>query len=410
MVGTHDQPCTFYLWETYIIKFHPIGLEVANCDLQIRTINNLWIHLDTFWIYPNKIVVMDKKLEFTGSVYQHIMKQLSVIDSFKGNWESVELKHSKYLNELRKIATIESIGSSTRIEGATLTDAEVEKLLKSVKITKLTTREQQEVVGYYETLQIILDNYKDLELTERYIHQLHGILLKYSGKDQSHKGKYKSLSNQVVANYPDGAQRTIFRTTEPAMTAKEMEELLFWVNERFEKADMHPIMITSAFVYEFLSIHPYQDGNGRLSRLMTTLLLMRQGYEFTQYISFEHIIEERKDDYYRALMEGQKNRYKEDEKIDKWILFFLDCMVTLIYRLETKYELYSKLKKDLNERQQELIRFIKKQKKVQIRDVEEAFENHSRNTLKKDLTYLVNEGLIFKTGTLKGTRYHHEER
>jgi len=353
---------------------------------------------------------MNKKLEFTGSVYQHIMNQLSVIDSFKGSWETVELKNSKHLKELRKIATIESIGSSTRIEGATLTDAEVEKLLKSVKITKLTTREQQEVVGYYETLQIILDNYKDLELTERYIHQLHGILLKHSGKDQSHKGKYKSLSNQVVANYPDGTQRTIFRTTEPAMTAKEMEELLFWVNERFEKADMHPVMITAAFVYEFLSIHPYQDGNGRLSRLMTMLLLMRQGYEFTQYISFEHIIEERKDDYYRALMEGQKNRYKEDEKIDKWILFFLDCMVTLIKRLEAKYELYSKLKKDLNERQQELIRFIKKQKKVQMNEVEEAFKNHSRNTLKKDLTYLVNEGLIFKTGTLKGTRYHYEEQ
>lgn len=353
---------------------------------------------------------MEKKLAFTPTVYQHIMKQLSIIDSFKGNWESIELKHSKHLKELRKIATIESIGSSTRIEGATLTDAEVEKLLKSVKITKLTTREQQEVMGYYETLQIILDNYQDIELTERYIHQLHGILLKHSGKDQSHKGKYKSLSNQVVANYPDGTQRTIFRTTDPSMTAKEMEELLCWVNERKKKADMHPVMITAAFVYEFLSIHPYQDGNGRLSRLITTLLLMQQGYEFTQYISFEHIIEQRKEDYYRALMEGQKIRYKKEEKIDTWILFFLDCMVILIHRLEVKYEQYNKLKKDLNERQQELIKFIKKQKKVQMNEVEEAFKNHSRNTLKKDLTYLVNEGLIFKTGTLKGTRYHYEEQ
>ncbi|MBA3899899.1 MAG: Fic family protein, partial [Bacteroidetes bacterium] len=201
---------------------------------------------------------MKQKLEFTGDVFQQIIKQLSIIDRFKGNWESVELKHSKHLKELRKIATIESIGSSTRIEGATLTDAEVEKLLKSVKITKLTTREQQEVVGYYDTLQIILDNYKDIDLSERYIHQLHGILLKHSGKDQSHKGKYKILSNQVVANYPDGTQKTIFRTTDPAMTAKEMEELLLWINERFEKSDMHPVIITAAFVYEFLSIHPYQ--------------------------------------------------------------------------------------------------------------------------------------------------------
>lgn len=353
---------------------------------------------------------MKQKLEFTGDVYQQIMKQLSVIDRFKGNWETVELKHSKHLKELKKIATIESIGSSTRIEGATLTDGEVEKLLKSVKITKLATREQQEVVGYYDTLQIILDNYKDIELSERYIHQLHGILLKHSGKDQSHKGKYKKLSNQVVANYPDGTQRTIFRTTEPALTAKEIEELLLWANERFEKADMHPVLIVAAFVYEFLSIHPYQDGNGRLSRLLTTLLLMQQGYEFIQYVSFEHIIEEKKDDYYRALMEGQKNRYKKTEKIDKWVLFFMDCLTTLIMRLEAKYEQYSKLKKDVNERQQEILSLIKKKKKVQVSEVEEAFKQHSRNTLKKDLTYLTNEGLIFKTGTLKGTRYHYKEQ
>lgn len=353
---------------------------------------------------------MKQKLEFTGDIFQRIMKQLSIIDRFKGNWESIELKHSKHLKELRKIATIESIGSSTRIEGATLTDAEVEKLLKSVKITKLTTREQQEVVGYYDTLQIILDNYKDIDLSERYIHQLHGILLKHSGKDQSHKGKYKTLSNQVVANYPDGTQRSIFKTTEPAMTAKEMEELLLWINERFEKADIHPVLITAVFVYEFLSIHPYQDGNGRLSRLLTTLLLMQQGYEFTQYVSFEHIIEGRKDDYYRALMDGQKNRYKKAEKIDKWVLFFIDCLVALIKRLEAKYEQYSKLKKDLNERQKGILSYIKKKKKVQISEVEESFKNHSRNTLKKDLTYLTNEGLIFKTGTLKGTRYHYEEQ
>ena len=349
---------------------------------------------------------MKQKLEFTGDVFQQIMKQLSIIDRFKGNWESVELKHSKHLKELRKIATIESIGSSTRIEGATLTDAEVEKLLKSVKITKLTTREQQEVVGYYDTLQIILDNYKDIDLSERYIHQLHGILLKHSGKDQSHKGKYKTLSNQVVANYPDGTQRTIFRTTEPAMTAKEMEELLFWVNERFEKSDMHPVIITAAFVYEFLSIHPYQDGNGRLSRLLTTLLLMKLDYQFIQYVSFEHVIESRKDDYYRALIEGQKNRYKKEERIEKWVLFFLECLVELIKRLEVKYETYSKLKVGINERQQKIIAYVKKKATAQINEIENHLSDFSRNTIKKDLAYFVNEGILLKAGAGRGVRYH----
>ena len=136
---------------------------------------------------------------------------------------------------------------------------------------------------------------------------------------------------------------------------------------------------------------------------------MQQEYEFVQYISFEHIIEERKEGYYRALMEGQKNRYKVTEKIDKWILFFLDCLVTLIKRLEAKYEVYSKLSKELNERQQAVLAFVKKQGKVKIGEVEEAFRSHSRNTLKKDMTYLVKEGLLLKTGERKGTRYHYEE-
>jgi Fic family protein len=351
---------------------------------------------------------MTNKMAFSGEVYQQIMKRLSEIDSFKGNWQAIELKHSKHLKELRKIATIASIGSSTRIEGATLTDQEVEKLLKSVKITKLTTREQQEVVGYYDALEIILDNYEEIPLTENYLHQMHGILLKHSGKDQNHKGRYKQLSNQVVANYPDGTQRTIFKTTEPHLTASEMEGLLIWATERTEKADMHPVLLVAVFVYEFLSIHPYQDGNGRLSRLLTTLLLAQQGYDFVQYVSFENIIEEQKEGYYRALMDGQKNRYTDEEKIDKWVLFFLDCLVTLVLRLDEKYKQYNKLKKELNERQKEVLEYVRDKEAVRISEVETNFEGYSRNTLKKDLAYLVNEGFLLKTGEKSGTRYHYK--
>ena len=238
---------------------------------------------------------MHNKLDFESAVHQHINQLISAVDTFKGSWKVLEQTKSSYLKELRKIATIESIGSSTRIEGSTLTDAEVEKLLRSVKISKLEKRDEQEVVGYYEALEIILENYEEIPLTQSYIHQLHGILLKHSDKDQTHKGRFKNLSNQVVANYPDGAQRIIFRTTEPHLTASEMEVLLLWTNERLEAQDLHPLLIVSTFVYEFLSIHPYQDGNGRLSRLLTTLLLLKQDYHFVQYVSFEHVIEHKKE-------------------------------------------------------------------------------------------------------------------
>jgi len=352
---------------------------------------------------------MNVKLDFKSSVYQQISQQLSIIDSFKGAWKAIEAQQNKYLKELRKIATIESIGSSTRIEGATLTDEEVEKLLRSVKITRMQSRDEQEVVVYYEALETILENYADLDLEERYIHQLHGILLKYSDKDQRHKGKYKNLSNQVVAKYPDGTQRTIFRTTEPHLTQAEMQSLISWTNERLSKQDIHPLMLTASFVYEFLSIHPYQDGNGRLSRLLTTLLLMKQDYKFIRYVSFENVIEIWKEGYYRALMEGQKNRYKKNERIDRWVVFFLDCMIELTRRLDVRYELYSKLKTALNERQQRVLEYIKEHKTVQVGELELQLKVYSRNTLKKDLALLVKEGLILKTGDGRGTRYHLKE-
>jgi Fic family protein len=349
---------------------------------------------------------IDNLLSFTPASYQKIMQRLSIIDSFKGSWKAVENGEIRYLKELRKIATIESIGSSTRIEGATLTDTEVEKLLKSVKITKLTSRDEQEVIGYYDGLQIILDNYADITLEERYIHQLHGILLKHSHKDQSHKGKYKNLSNQVVATYPDGTQRTIFKTTEPHLTADEMNQLLSWMKKRLEEKDTHPLILVAVIVYEFLSIHPYQDGNGRLSRLLTTLLLMQLDYQFIQYVSFEHVIENRKEDYYKALMEGQKDRQKKGERIDQWVMFFLDCLISLTERLQIKYDTYSKIKIILNNRQQQVVAYIQKNKTVQIGQLETDLNNYSRNTLKKDVMWLVKEGILFKTGAGRGVQYH----
>jgi Fic family protein len=379
-----------------------IIFEIAFCDFKFL----LTFELDTIGYKMDISDNMKIKLDFSSSVYQQISQQLSIIDSFKGNWKAIEGQQSKYLKELRKIATIESIGSSTRIEGGILTDEEVEKLLKSVKITRLQNRDEQEVVGYYEALEIILDNYPDIDLEERYIHQMHGILLKYSHKDQSHKGKYKQLSNQVVATYPDGTQRTIFRTTEPHLTPGEMQGLIAWTNERMAKKDLHPLMVTAAFVYEFLSIHPYQDGNGRLSRLLTSLLLMKQDYKFIQYVSFENVIETRKEGYYRALMEGQKNRYKAKERIESWMQFFLECLILLTQRLEAKYEVYSKLKTVLNERQQAVLNFIREHKTARVGELATHLKDYSRNTLKKDLANLVKEGLLLKTGEGRGVRYH----
>jgi Fic family protein len=348
---------------------------------------------------------MDNKLLFAPETMRHIMRQVGFIDSFKGQWMTIEKKENRYLKQLKYIATIESTGSSTRIEGATLTDREVEELLKAVNTGNLKSRDEQEVAGYYEALEIIFDNYAHIKLTENYIKQLHGILLKPSKKDAHHRGEYKTLSNKVVATYPGGKQSVIFNTTQPHLVKKEMSDLIVWTNNEFVKGEWHPLIIIAAFVYELLSIHPFQDGNGRLSRLLTTLLLLKQGYPFVQYISFENLIEERKKEYYKALMAGQKHRYKKEEKIDQWTLFFFDGLATLTKKLEKKYEVYNKKGGYLNDRQKQVLSVIKKQAPVKLSDIMAALPRINRSTLKQDLNYLLNENSITRLGHGKSTVY-----
>ncbi|NTW32308.1 MAG: Fic family protein [Bacteroidetes bacterium] len=345
------------------------------------------------------------KLDFDFKTNQLILKTISQVDLFKGKWNIIEKKESRYLKELRKIATIESIGSSTRIEGAKLSDDEVRKLLDNIKIAKFATRDEQEIVGYYDALEIIYDNFKTIDLSENSIQHLHKILLKYSNKDDRHRGKYKSLSNKVVANYPDGKQKIIFNTTEPHLVESQMRDLVKWTKTQFIKQEIHPLIIIGAFIYEILSVHPFQDGNGRLSRLLTTLLLLKYDYQFVQFVSFENLIEYKKKEYYQSLMEGQKNRDTKKEVIDKWMVFFLDCINLLIGRLEKKYDIYKSKGGYLNDRQKKLIEFIKKNQTVKLNDLSNKFKEISINTIKKDLQYFRNENLIESIGKNKGMVY-----
>lgn len=363
-----------------------------------------------------------KKLNFDFQTNQKILKLISQIDLYKGKWNIIEKQENIYLKELRKIATVESIGSSTRIEGGTLTDKEVEELLNDVKITKLKTRDEQEVIGYYDTLEIIYENYDNINLSENYIKQLHQNLLRYSDKDTRHRGQYKSLSNRVVANYPGGIQKVIFNTTEVHLVQNEMNDLINWTNNQFEKGEIHPLIIVANLVYEFLSVHPFQDGNGRLSRLLTTLVLLQQNYMFIQYVSFENLIEKTKKEYYQALMEGQKNRIsnsvitntnkneqafvnKENENISKWIVYFLDKLSVLTQRLDAKYDVFKSKGGYLNERQKEIKEYLNKNQPLKISDLAKKFKNISINTVKKDLQYMKKEQIIKSIGKGKGTVY-----
>jgi len=348
---------------------------------------------------------MEQKLHFDFDTQQLVLQKIVRIDSFKSRWQAEKQQEKSALKELRFLATVQSAGSSTRIEGATMSDDEIRLLVKNMKITELRSRDEQEVGGYYEVLETVLDHFQEIPLTESYLLQLHGMLLRHSAKDQRHRGQYKSLSNQVVATSPGGTQRVVFNTTQPHLTAPEMTALLEWANRSFEEKKLHPLLIIAAFVYEFLSIHPFQDGNGRLSRLLTTLLLLRHGYDFVQYVSFENYVEEYKKDYYLALMDGQKKRYQADETIEKWVLFFLSGLEVLVERLESKRRQFRAISHFLNERQQRLLAVVGEKQAVQISDLTPLFPEVSPSTLKNDLALLTERNLIIRVGGGRGVRY-----
>lgn len=351
---------------------------------------------------------MDKyinKLNFSFSINQKILNLIGKIDLYKGRWNSIEKLENIYLKELRRIATIESIGASTRIEGGTLTNDEIKELLNNVKITELNTRDKQEVIGYYDTLEIIYENYDNIQLSENYIKQLHQNLLRYSSKDERYAGKYKSLSNKAITNYPSGIQKIIFNTTEVYLVENEMDNLINWTNKQLSSDEIHPLIIIGLFIYEFFSIHPFQDGNGRLSRLLTTLLLLKKNYLFIQYISFENLIEQSKKEYFEALMEEQKIGNKENENISKWTLYFLDKINILTQKLENEYALFKSKGSYLNERQKEIKKYIKKNQPVKISDISKHFKDITIYTLKKDLQYMKAEKAIKTIGVGKGTVY-----
>jgi Fic family protein len=351
---------------------------------------------------------MDKyiqKLNFDFITNQKVTQLIAFIDEYKGRWNVVEKRENGYLKELRRVATIESAGASTRIEGATMTDEEIKNLLKEVRITKFQTRDEQEVVGYYDVLELVFDNYAEIRLSESYIKQLHQLLLKHSDKDERHRGGYKHLPNKVVATYPTGEQKTIFDTTEPVLVESEMFELIEWTNRAWNERAIHPLVTLAVFVYEFLSIHPFQDGNGRLSRLLTTLFLLQLGYGFVQYVSFEHHIENNKRNYYEVLMDAQRKRGTTEEMLDKWLIFFLESLKALTEKLDQKYSLFKHKGGYLNERQKQVKLFIAEYQPVKVSDLSLKFPDIPLATLKKDLQYLCGEQFVMLIGRGKSSMY-----
>ena len=242
----------------------------------------------------------------------------------KGRGNSPTRSHRRWLNGFKTSVLVTSTGASTRIEGSKLSDSQVQALFRKHHITKFKTRDEQEVGGYLEVLQLVFEQWADIPFSESSILSLHSQMLGYSDKDVHHKGIYKFGSNRVEARDQDNALvGVIFDPTPPHLVSKEMPELIDWTKQELEEGNFPQLMIVANFVFEFLAIHPFQDGNGRLSRILTNLLLLQLGYEFCPFVSHEKIIEDNKADYYVALHQTQQSWKNENEDVSPWLMFFL---------------------------------------------------------------------------------------
>ncbi|MBA4395423.1 MAG: hypothetical protein C0407_17880, partial [Desulfobacca sp.] len=319
-------------------------------------------------------------------------------------WQALSGLAPDRLALLKRVATIESVASSTRIEGAKLTDSEVERLLSGLNTTSLRSRDEEEVIGYAEVKELIYESYDKIKFDENHIKQFHQILLKYSSKDARHRGKYKKLPNQVEIFAADGRSLgIIFETASPFDTPFKMTELIEWFNKEWEKRELHPFLLLAIFLVHFLSIHPFQDGNGRLSRILTTMILLKAGYFYMPYSSLERIIEDNKDQYYLALRRAQSTLYSDNKKLNDWILFFLASLRKQVAVLESKIET-EKTIVQLPPLSQEIVHIAGQHGKVTVRDAQKI-TGASRNTIKAHITELVRKDRLKMAGKGKGTWY-----
>lgn len=334
-----------------------------------------------------------------------LLKLIAEIDEFKGSWKTLHHLAPERLAALKKIATIESVGSSTRIEGSKLSDRDVEELLSRINTYSFRNRDEEEVAGYAEVMEQIFFAHSTIPLTENYIKQLHAMLLKFSSKDSRHRGQYKTISNNVEAFDETGKSLgIIFATSSLFDTPFEMQSLTEWTQQTIVDKSLHPLLTIGIFIVSFLAIHPFQDGNGRLSRVLTTLLLLNAGYTYVPYSSLENVIEEHKESYYLALRRTQATLKDPQPNWEPWLKFFLQTLKIQKDRLEKKLSREQLLMASLPTLSLKIIELTKEQGRITISELEQ-FTQANRNTIKSHLRQLVLEHKLVQCGKGRSTWY-----
>ena len=342
-----------------------------------------------------------KRIEQIPSV---IVSKIAKIDELKGQWITGARLSPQVLGRLKRSVLITSTGASTRIEGSRLSDEDVEKLMRGISIQKFTNRDKQEARGYYELLENVFNSWKNLKFNESVIKHFHQELLKYVDKDEKHRGEYKKGENKVHMLDEAGQSIGILFDTAPAyLTPGKMQDLVEWTQKNLKTEKFHPLLIIGNFLVEFLKIHPFTDGNGRMSRVLTNLLLLQAGYAYIPYVSHEKLVEDNKPDYYIALRRSQKTFETKKESIADWLNFFLDMVLK---QSQMAIELLSKenIEKILSGKQIIVWQYIEKVEEAGTGDIAKNTKI-TRPTVKQTLDVLLRLKKIERVGLGRSARY-----
>lgn len=347
-----------------------------------------------------------KRFNFKDTANAHkIQALIAEIERYQGMWTAGVNLSPQILTVLKRSTVITSAGSSTRIEGAKLTNEEIEDLFKSgLKIKQFRTRDQQEVAGYKELLENVFDVWQTIKFSENTIKHFHKELLKYSDKDRGHLGNYKVGDNKVVAYDKKGnVVGILFEPTSPYLVPKEMVELVEWTQQTLQEKLIHPLLVIGNFVLEFLKIHPFQDGNGRTSRILTNLLLLKNGFDFVPYVSHEKFIEDNKDAYYLMLNKSQKTLKEKEPNIASWLLFFLEIIRDQA-RMAVGLSQKERIETLLSQKQLSVWYFVLKHKEATPKEIREALKMPVPTVLQA-LNKLLDMKKIERLGEGRSVRY-----
>ena len=320
------------------------------------------------------------------------------IHEYKGRQELYLKQKPATLDKLIEIAKIQSTEASNKIEGIVTTSTRVQQLCNEK--TTPRNRDEEEIMGYRDVLNTIHENYEYIPIRDSYILQLHRDLYQYSEKAIG--GRFKNTQNVIVETHPDGTQTVIFTPMAPYETPDAIKKICESFNQTLDACDVDPLVLIPVFINDFLCIHPFNDGNGRMSRLLTTLLLYRCGYVVGRYISLESKIEKTKSKYYEVLGTSGIGWHEGENDSTSFIKYILGIILSAYRDFENRVDIFDEklpaVEKVRKAIEQKIGKFTKS-------EIMEMIPTVSKASIENSLKSLMNEGVIERHGQGKATFY-----